>query len=227
MRQEREGTRIADRWSGRDRVVVFQGDNRQLLRDIPRETIQLIVTSPPYNVGKEYETKSSLEQYLDAQTRVIKSCCRVLQPDGSLCWQVGNHIAPDGGVVPLDALLYPIFRRHGLVLQALRTWTFTGFDHEGLGHLGDLCPRDTAVEIQRSGVIEALGWALASAPTKRAANGGEGGDSNPRTRLAGLTVFETAAFNRSATSPRGAPQGDDSCRRDSRPAPPPGHRRSR
>src|SRR5665647_1182671 len=31
-----------------------------------------------------------------------------------------------------------------------------------------------------------------------------GGDSNPRARLAGLTVFETAAFNRSATSPRGS-----------------------
>ena len=119
-----EGTRIADRWSGRDRVVVFQGDNRQLLRAIPRETIQLIVTSPPYNVGKEYETKSSLEQYLDAQTRVIKSCCRVLQPDGSLCWQVGNHIAPDGGVVPLDALLYPIFRRQGLVLRNRIIWHY-------------------------------------------------------------------------------------------------------
>src|SRR5665647_1023632 len=34
-----------------------------------------------------------------------------------------------------------------------------------------------------------------------------GGDSNPRARLAGLTVFETAAFNRSATSPRGVAQG--------------------
>lgn len=115
---------IADRWSKDSRAVVYEGDNRDLLRTIPRSAIQLIVTSPPYNVGKEYEQKTSLGDYLDSQKRVINSCVRVLNDKGSLCWQVGNYVTPSGEVVPLDTLMYPIFKLHGLVLRNRIVWHF-------------------------------------------------------------------------------------------------------
>ena len=88
-----------------------------------RLQMKLIVTSPPYNLGKDYETKSSLDEYLASQTDVIKQCVRLLHPEGSICWQVGNFV-DDGEVIPLDVLLYPIFRAEGLKLRNRIVWHF-------------------------------------------------------------------------------------------------------
>ena len=76
------------------------------MRRLPDEGMKLIVTSPPYNLGKGYEAKTSLDAYLEAQDRVIYECVRLLHPRGSLCWQVGNYVE-NGEIVPLDAVLYP------------------------------------------------------------------------------------------------------------------------
>ena len=85
--------------------------------------MDLIITSPPYNLGKVYEGKTSLDRYLDSQTKVIEECVRLLKPRGSICWQVGNFV--DGGeVVPLDAVLYPIFKRFGLKMRNRIVWHF-------------------------------------------------------------------------------------------------------
>ncbi|HEY0281411.1 MAG TPA: site-specific DNA-methyltransferase [Rhizomicrobium sp.] len=85
--------------------------------------MQLIVTSPPYNIGKSYEARSSLDSYIQAQTQVISECVRLLHPRGSLCWQVGNHVFK-GEIIPLDIVLYPIFREHGLKLRNRIVWHF-------------------------------------------------------------------------------------------------------
>ena len=86
-------------------------------------SMKLIVTSPPYNLGKSYEKRSPLDDYLDGQSRVIAECVRLLHPTGSICWQVGNYVT-DGEVVPLDAALYPIFKSHGLRLRNRIVWHF-------------------------------------------------------------------------------------------------------
>ena len=88
-----------------------------------RLQMKLIVTSPPYNLGKDYETKSSLDEYLHSQAEVIKQCVRLLHPEGSICWQVGNYV-DNGEVIPLDVLLYPIFRAEGLKLRNRIVWHF-------------------------------------------------------------------------------------------------------
>jgi adenine-specific DNA-methyltransferase len=98
-------------------------DNRSFLSNFPADHFKLIVTSPPYNIGKAYERKSSLATYIDAQTEVISQCSRVLHPQGSICWQVGNHV-DDGEVFPLDAILYPVFKRLGLKLRNRIVWHF-------------------------------------------------------------------------------------------------------
>lgn len=98
-------------------------DNLRFMRPLRDGSMNLIVTSPPYNIGKSYEERSPLEQYIQNQAQVISECVRLLHPQGSLCWQVGNHV--DGReIVPLDMVLYPIFREHGLKLRNRIVWHF-------------------------------------------------------------------------------------------------------
>ena len=91
-------------------------DNLAFMRPLASGSMALIVTSPPYNIGKSYELRSPLAAYVKAQTEVISECVRLLAPAGSLCWQVGNHVQ-GGEIFPLDILLYPVFQEHGLKLR--------------------------------------------------------------------------------------------------------------
>lgn len=103
--------------------MVFSGDCLKLLREIPDESIQLIVTSPPYNIGKSYEERLRLDEYLAQQSAVITECVRTLKPTGSICWQVGNH-TERGAIVPLDSALYPVFAGLGLRMRNRIVWHF-------------------------------------------------------------------------------------------------------
>lgn len=104
-------------------VVLFPGDCLDLLKTIPDNSIQLIVTSPPYNLGKAYEKRTSLDQYLAQQEKVIGECIRILSEDGNLCWQVGNHVKKDE-IVPLDIAIYPIFKKFNLKMRNRIIWHF-------------------------------------------------------------------------------------------------------
>ena len=68
-------------------------DNLDFLGTIPNDSVRLVVTSPPYNLGKDYERRSSMDRYLAAQAAVIAEVRRALHPSGSICWQVGNYVA--------------------------------------------------------------------------------------------------------------------------------------
>jgi adenine-specific DNA-methyltransferase len=98
-------------------------DNLEFMRPLAAGMMQLIATSPPYNIGKRYERRSPLDAYIEAQAQVISECVRLLSDRGSLCWQVGNHI-DNGEVVPLDIVLYPFFQKHGLKLRNRIVWHF-------------------------------------------------------------------------------------------------------
>lgn len=104
-------------------INIACSDNLKFMKGLANSSMQLIVTSPPYNIGKAYEKKSSLDTYVKAQARVISECVRLLHPRGSLCWQVGNHIQ-GGEIFPLDIVLYQIFREHGLKLRNRIVWHF-------------------------------------------------------------------------------------------------------
>ena len=117
------GFNISPRFKANARAVVFEGDCRELLEQVPDGAIQLVVTSPPYNLGKEYESRLQLNDYLSQQREVIAECVRVLNNQGSICWQVGNYV--DGGaIIPLDSLLYPIFASLGLKMRNRIVWHF-------------------------------------------------------------------------------------------------------
>jgi adenine-specific DNA-methyltransferase len=97
--------------------------NLAYMRDLPDASMKLIVTSPPYNLAKEYERRTTLDAYIEAQSQVISECVRLLEPTGSLCWQVGNHV-DRGEITPLDIVLYPIFKSHGLKMRNRIVWHF-------------------------------------------------------------------------------------------------------
>jgi adenine-specific DNA-methyltransferase len=104
-------------------LVLYEGDCLDLLPTLPAGLAKLVVTSPPYNLGKEYEPRLGLDVYLEQQQRVIAECVRVLHPEGSICWQVGNYVQ-DGSIIPLDIKLYPIFEELGLVLRNRIVWHY-------------------------------------------------------------------------------------------------------
>jgi len=114
---------ITDHYSDSALVTAFHGDCVDLLAQVPDNAIQLVLTSPPYNIGKKYEKRLSIDEYYDQQERVITECVRGLSPTGSLCWQIGNHVVSNS-IIPLDILLFPIFEKLGLVLRNRIIWHF-------------------------------------------------------------------------------------------------------
>ena len=98
-------------------------NNLKFMRGLSDESVSLIATSPPYNIGKAYEDRALREKYIEDQTACIAEAVRLLAPDGSICWQVGNHV-DRGEIFPLDIILYPIFKNHGMQLRNRIVWTF-------------------------------------------------------------------------------------------------------
>jgi adenine-specific DNA-methyltransferase len=105
------------------RYNYLHGDSATELKKLPLEHFKLIMTSPPYNVGKEYEKKKTFEKYLTEQREVIDLLIKSLHSEGSLCWQVGNFIE-NGEVFPLDYFYYNIFKEYGLKLRNRIIWRF-------------------------------------------------------------------------------------------------------
>lgn len=99
------------------------GDSAELLAGVATDTVQCIVTSPPYNLGKEYEREAPLDVFLAEMQPIMQHCYRVLAPGGSIFWQVGNYIK-DGAVTPLDMMMWPVFSQLGAILRNRIIWTF-------------------------------------------------------------------------------------------------------
>jgi adenine-specific DNA-methyltransferase len=100
---------------------IYLGDCRELLTGLPAECADLVVSSPPYNLGKEYEAKKALEIYLEEQTAVLRECSRILKKTGSLFWQVGAF-SNRGMLIPLDIRFFPILESCGLIPRNRIVW---------------------------------------------------------------------------------------------------------
>ncbi len=110
-------------FSPQARVSLYLGDCKEFLPQLPSGAARLVVTSPPYNIGKSYEKRVDLTTYVQQQASVIQECVRVLADDGSICWQVGNYVH-ENTIVPLDSLLYPVFSGLGLQMRNRIVWHF-------------------------------------------------------------------------------------------------------
>ena len=98
-------------------------DALEFSRTIPNESVKLVMTSPPYNVGESYEVRRDIQEYIADFEPLIAELVRVLKNDGSICWQVGNFV-DEGEVFPLDIYFYPLFKSHGLKLRNRIIWHF-------------------------------------------------------------------------------------------------------
>src|ERR1051326_3147031 len=78
--------------------VLFHGDCRELLRELPAASVRLIVSSPPYFMGKEYDRSKRYEDFEREHRELVPLLSRILRPGGSICWQVGMH-AENGKIV--------------------------------------------------------------------------------------------------------------------------------
>lgn len=114
---------------------IVLGDCLDVLRKLPDESVQLIHTSPPYNIDKEYRAdfrdRRHIASYGDFLAAVIYEMRRVLGPNGSLFWQTGYTDAPggvEGDILPIDHLSYGFFREkpNPLILWDRIIWRYLG-----------------------------------------------------------------------------------------------------
>ena len=95
-------------------------------RDI--KDVKLVLSSPPYNIGKAYETRTAMEVYADWQSKVIDEILPRMTDDGVFCWQVGTYVNK-GEIYPLDYLFIPMLMDKGLHFQNRIIWHFNSGLH--------------------------------------------------------------------------------------------------
>jgi hypothetical protein len=114
-----------DQASAESDSFVLEGDAFEALDSVADGSCKLIVTSPPYNIGKEYERdrRLSLREYVRWLDKIIGKLCQKVTADGHICWQSGNFV-DNGEVFPLDTFFYRLFKRRGFKLRNRIIWHF-------------------------------------------------------------------------------------------------------
>lgn len=118
-----ETIEVQEKFTPNAKAMVLNKTIEEACNEIPDASVRMIISSPPYNIGKSYERATDLETYLGWQTEVIERLVEKLDENGSICWQVGNYIK-DKEVFPLDIYFYPIFKKLGLKLRNRIIWHF-------------------------------------------------------------------------------------------------------
>ena len=122
-------TQVEQSFSASNRYVVHHGDWRGLLKQIPDESADLTVTSPPYCIGKSYETGRTVDDFRKEHADVIPRIVELTKPGGNICWQVGYHVK-NSVLMPLDFIVHEIFSAiPGIMLRNRLIWTFNSGLH--------------------------------------------------------------------------------------------------
>lgn len=120
---KKQNFKIKNKFTEDANAIIHLGDTLKFLKTIPSLSASLIISSPPYNIGKVYETKKSITEYLTEQENVIDELVRILDEKGSICWETGNYVE-NGEVFPLDIFYYEIFKKRDLKLRNRIVWHF-------------------------------------------------------------------------------------------------------
>lgn len=103
--------------------TIKSGNAFELINTLNDNSIQLTFTSPPYNIGKVYEKRAPLEDYLNPYRNFAKTLFQKTSDYGHVCWEVGNYVE-DGEIFPLDVFFYNIFKEAGFKLRNRIVWHF-------------------------------------------------------------------------------------------------------
>lgn len=105
----------------RDGVILFRGDCVALMNKLDTAFVDLTVTSPPYNIGKEYEQKLTLDEYVAWSEEWTRAVHRVTAPEGQFWLNIGYlEVKDKGRAVPLAYLLWdktPFYLHQEVVWQ--------------------------------------------------------------------------------------------------------------
>lgn len=105
-------------------AAIYQGDCTDLIKVIPNDKVGLTISSPPYCMGKEYESSNEVVDFMAAHAKLLPEIVRVTKPGGSICWQVGYYVN-DSAIIPLDYLVYDVMKNiSGITLRNRIVWTF-------------------------------------------------------------------------------------------------------
>lgn len=90
------------------------------MSELPDESIHLMVTSPPYNVGKTYDEDLSLEDYLKLLKNVLKETHRVMVNGGRVCINIAN--VGRKPYIPLHSYIIQIMHDLGFLMRGEIIW---------------------------------------------------------------------------------------------------------
>ena len=88
--------------------------------EIPDNSVHLMITSPPYNVGKEYDSDLTLDEYLDLLTRVFSQTYRKLVTGGRACINIANIGRKP--YIPLHVMVIEIMLDLGYLMRGEVIW---------------------------------------------------------------------------------------------------------
>ena len=89
--------------------ILHLGDSLEFLRTIPTGSVDLVITSPPYCMGKEYDKSNEIAYFIDIHKKIFPEIIRVVKDGGNICWQVGYHVN-NSNIIPLDFLIFDILK---------------------------------------------------------------------------------------------------------------------
>ena len=114
-------------------IIYKFGDCRELIKDIPDNSIKMVVTSPPYNIKKsygKYNDNVSIQEWEHLIFDITKEIYRILTPDGSFFLNVSPvPIGKDKEILPLQCICYNIFKQNNFYLRNMITWTFNNMQN--------------------------------------------------------------------------------------------------
>jgi adenine-specific DNA-methyltransferase len=104
--------------------VIYNGDCIDLLAEMADGVTDLLLTSPPYFMGKNYDRSYKVDEFYADHRKLAPHINRIIRTEGNVCWQVGYHVQSNS-ILPLDFAVFEVFREHtDLVLRNRIIWHF-------------------------------------------------------------------------------------------------------
>ena len=107
-------------WNCPGKTNIIHCHDSRNMKHLPDNSVHLMITSPPYNVGKEYDADLSLDEYIDLLTAVMKETYRVLVEGGRACINIAN--IGRNPYIPLHSYLIEIAEKSNFFMRGEIIW---------------------------------------------------------------------------------------------------------